>query len=52
MIAEGEKDNILGVSNPSFELFLLLHFKGAYENDIVPNEEDIIKQEKKLNTNY
>ena len=26
LIAEGEKSNILAVSNPAFELFLLLHY--------------------------
>ena len=25
LVAEGEKNNILAVSNPAFELFLLLH---------------------------
>lgn len=39
----GEKNNILAVSNPAFELFLLLHFEHAYEEDIKPNEEEIIK---------
>lgn len=46
LIAEGEKNNILAVSNPAFELFLLLHYQNAYEEDIRPNTEQIIKNEK------
>ena len=36
----------MGVTNPSFELFLLLHFKDSYETDIVPHYEEIINNEK------
>ena len=46
VVALGEKENILAISNPSFELFLLLHFKDAYEKDILPNMDAIIKNEK------
>ena len=46
LIAEGEKSNILAVSNPAFELFLLLHYKDSYEDDIEPNAEQIIKNQK------
>ena len=46
LIAEGEKHNILAVSNPAFELFLLLHYEDAYECDIEPNADQIIKNEK------
>ena len=55
LVAEGEKNNILAVSNPAFELFLLLHYKNSYEDDIEPNAEQIIQneiaieQEKKIN---
>ena len=31
LLEKGMEDNIIGVTNPSFELFLLLHFKGVYE---------------------
>ena len=34
LVAEGEKKNILAVSNPAFELFLLLHYENSYEDDI------------------
>ena len=37
VIALGERDNILAVSNPAFELFLLLHFEDAYTKDIKPS---------------
>lgn len=46
IIAFGEEKNILGVSNPAFELFLLLHYPDAFEKYIKPNEEQIIKNEK------
>lgn len=46
VIAEGEKNNILAVSNPAFELFLLLHYENSYEDDIEPNAEQIIQNEK------
>lgn len=49
VIAEGGKNNILAVSNPAFELFLLLHFENSYEQDILPNQEEIIKNEKEGN---
>ena len=46
LVAEGEKKNILAVSNPAFELFLLLHYENSYEDDIEPNAEQIIQNEK------
>lgn len=52
VVALGEADNILAVTNPAFELFLLLHFEGSYESDIVPNEEEIIKNEKDGNQTF
>lgn len=47
--AEG-KGNILGVTNPSFELFLLLHFDKSVEKIIKPNQSRIL-QNKKEGTN-
>lgn len=38
--------DLLGITNPNFELFLLLHFPGAYEEDILPNAERLLKNEK------
>lgn len=52
VVAEGEKNNILAVSNPAFELFLLLHFENSYEQDILPNQEKIIKNEKEGNQTF
>ena len=46
VLALGGENNILAVSNPAFELFGLLHFEHAYEEDIKPNEEEIIKNQK------
>lgn len=53
VIAMGESNgDILAVSNPSFELYLLLHFAGSYEQDIVPNAEAIIANEKDGNQTF
>lgn len=42
----GRKNNILAITNPSFELFLLLHYEGAYEEFILPNRDEILKNKK------
>lgn len=52
VVALGEQKNILGVTNPAFELFLLLHFDGSCETDILPNTEAIMKNEKVGNQRY
>lgn len=52
LVKNAEKNNILGVTNPAFELFLLLHIEGSYESDILPNESDIIKNEKEGNGTF
>lgn len=52
VVALGEKENIIAVSNPAFELFLLLHFENAFEEDIEPNVEQIIKNEKEGNQTF
>lgn len=41
-----EHGDILGVTNPSFELFLMLHYEDALTETILPNESDILKNEK------
>lgn len=46
VVALGEQNNLLGISNPAFELFLLLHYPNAVEEHIKPNEEAIIANEK------
>ena len=52
LIAEGEKSNILAVSNPAFELFLLLHFENSYEQEILPNQDKIIANQKEGNQTF
>lgn len=44
--------NLLAVSNPAFELFLLLHYKDSYETDIKPNETEIIANRKINNRRF
>ena len=48
----GEKDNILGVTNPNFELFLLLHFPDAYEKIIKPHATELLENKKTWNQRY
>lgn len=40
LIREAEQDNIVGVTNPCFELFLLLHFENSYKQFIEGHETD------------
>ena len=44
--------DMVAVTNPAFELFLLLHFENSYETDILPNAEEILKNEKEGNYTY
>ena len=47
VLALGERyGDILAVTNPNFEFFLLLHIPGSYEEDILPNSEKLLKNEK------
>lgn len=39
-------NDILAVTNPAFELFLLLHYNHSYETDIHPNEDKILENRK------
>lgn len=50
-IAE-QSDDIPAVTNPAFELFLLLHFPNAYRELIAPHLDDILKNEKDGNQTY
>lgn len=45
IVEKGLQRNLLGITNPSFELFLLLHYENAVDEIILPNAEDIIKNE-------
>lgn len=42
VVSSGEKKNVLGVTNPSFELFLLLHYENSLEEIVLPNQQEII----------
>lgn len=44
-MAENYSD-ILAVTNPAFELFLLLHYEDSYNTDIVPNAVQILENRK------
>lgn len=46
LLNEKSNSSIYAVTNPAFELFLLLHIDNSYEEIIVPNYEMIIKNEK------
>jgi hypothetical protein len=50
--AEGEEENIIGVSNPNFELFLLLHFEDSYEDYISGHERLFLQQDCKNKYSY
>ena len=52
VVAVGEQKNILAVTNPGFELFLLLHYNGAYDEDILPHAAEIIRNEKTGNQRF
>ena len=41
-----ESDNIFAVTNPSFELFLLLHMDDAYSKIILPNQQMLLENRK------
>lgn len=42
VIKKGSVNNILGITNPSFELFLLLHYQDSVDDLIIPNQANII----------
>lgn len=46
---EGGVNNTLGITFPSFELFLLLHYDRAFEDIIKPNEHDLLINKKNGN---
>lgn len=41
----GREHNTLGVTNPSFELFLLLHYTNSVDEIIIPDSENIVKND-------
>lgn len=53
VISLSEKyQDILAVTNPAFELFLLLHYEHSYEKEIKPNEEKILENRKENGRRY
>ncbi len=47
LIKKGEKSNIIGITNPGFEVFLLLHIEGSYEKYIKGNNELFFEKDEK-----
>lgn len=47
-----EETDIAAVSNPGFELFLLLHIENSYENYIKGNEEKFLSMDEKRKYSY
>lgn len=47
-----ESHDILAVTNPSFELFLLLHCEGSLDSDILPNADAILENAKEGNMTF
>lgn len=46
------EENILAVTNPSFELFLLLHYENSVSEIILPEQEKIIENKKEGKRRY
>ena len=46
VLVEVGKEDVLAVTNPSFELFLMLHRKGAYQDVVLPHERDLLENRK------
>lgn len=46
IVKEGEEESfVLGVTNPCFEIFLLLHFENSYKDLIEPDSTEFLKPE-------
>jgi len=52
LISQIEKTDIVGVTNPGFELFLLLHFEGSYIQWIKGHEADYLSMDKNGKYSY
>lgn len=46
IVTKGEEQNVIAVTNPGFELFLLLHIQDSLDRVILPHEAEIIANEK------
>ena len=47
LIEQIEESDIAAVTNPGFELFLLLHIKDSYENEIKGHEAEFLQKDQK-----
>lgn len=47
LVKEGVKSSIIGITNPGFEVFLLLHIEGAYEKYIKDNDAAFFEKDEK-----
>ena len=45
LIQTAEEHNLVGVTNPGFEVFLLLHISGFYENYVLGHEEQFLSKD-------
>ncbi len=45
-------NDILAITNPAFELFLLLHYEGSYDSDVAPNAKQILENRKEQGRRY
>lgn len=52
LIAQIEKTDIAAVSNPGFELFLILHIDGGYEHKIKGHESEYLTMDEKGSYSY
>jgi len=52
LIAQIEKTDIAAVSNPGFELYLLLHIDGGYEQKIKGHEQEYLTMDEKGSYSY
>lgn len=52
LIKEGEKRNLIGITNPCFEVFLLLHIDGGYEKYIKDNNDAFFEKDEKARYRY
>lgn len=52
LIREGEKNNIIGITNPGFEVFLLLHIEDTYKKYIKDNNELFFEKDEKNRYRY
>ena len=47
LINKGEKSNIIGITNPGFEVFLLMHIEGAFEKYIKDKNDKFFELDEK-----